>query len=337
MGVEDLILPAAVGGGVLAAAGFVAWSVYSRFYVAVPPNQAMVLYGARAERVRSFRRGDPETVSIQPPRIVVGGGKFVGPWTKGIGYLSLDLVSVDVHVRATGMGSDKPGTGWEARVGLDVKVPSEPQALLTAAEHLLGKTPEEIRALVRHTVEGIAPTVLFRLRSTEGPIDLERVADELQAALGPDLIANGLWVQSLAVRELRQVRADADLATPAIETKASLIHEAHATSGDGRAWLAGVDFRLARVERSLGIMGAEIVRMARESAGAPLDAGAVPVFDYPLGTVVGPEELTVDPSRDPTHDSIGDDPPLQAPRASSRGTGGTGEGRGHSPSDSERG
>ncbi|MFZ1024068.1 MAG: SPFH domain-containing protein, partial [Thermoplasmata archaeon] len=205
MGVEDLILPAAVGGGILATVGFVAWSVYSHFYVAVPPNQALVLYGARATRAQGLRRGDPETVTIQLPRIVVGGGKFVGPWTKGIGYLSLDLVSVDVHVRATGMGSDKPGTGWEARVGLEVKVPSEPHALMTAAEHLFGKTPEEIRTLVRHAVEGIAPTVLFRLRSNEGPIDLEQVAAELQAAVGPDLMATGLWVQSLAVRELRQV------------------------------------------------------------------------------------------------------------------------------------
>jgi hypothetical protein len=337
VGVEDLILPAAVIGGVLASAGFLAWSVYSRFYVAVPPNQALVLYGGRAERARSFGRGESEAVTIQPPRIVVGGGKFVGPWTKGIGYLSLDLVSVDVNVRATGMGSDKPGTGWEARIGLEVKVPSEPRALLTAAERLFGKSPEEIRTLVRHAVEGIAPTVLFRLRSAEGPIDLEQLAAEIQAAVAPDLIANGLWVLSLSVRELRQVRSEAVGINLPVETKGAFAREPPVSSGDARAWLAGVDFRLARVERSLGIMGAEIVRMARESSGTPLEAGSVPVFDYPLGTVVGPEELALDPSRDPSQDSIGDNPPMRASRAASQGGVGPDAGRSRSPSDSERG
>jgi SPFH domain / Band 7 family len=337
VGVEDLILPAAVGGGVLAAAGFAVWSFYSRFYVAVPPNQALVMYGARADRPRGVRRGSSEIVTVQSPRIVVGGGKFVGPWAKGVGYLSLDLVSVDVPVRATGMGSDKPGCGWEARVGVQVKIPSEPQALVTAAEHLFGKTTEEIRTLVRHAVEGIAPAVLFRLRSTEGRIDLEHVAAELQAALGPDLIANGLSVQSLTIRELRQVRADVLPLPPMIEAKASLVPDPHPTPGDARAWLAGVDFRLARVERSLGIMGAEIVRMAREGSSTSLDAGSVPVFDYPLGSVVGTEELSIDPSPDPSHDSIEDDHPLRTPRASPRGARGTSEGGGRSPSDSERG
>ncbi len=236
MGVEDLIVPAVVSGAVLAAAGLLSWSFYRRFYLAVPPNQALVLYGGRRTSPRSTGVEVSESVSIRSPRILVGGGAFVGPWNRGAGVLALELIDVDVNVRTGTVRAGHAGLGWEARVALEVKIPTDPQALLAAAEHLFGKSSEEIRELVRHVVEGSIPAVVQRLHLGETEFDLEQVATEIQAVVAADLLPSGLSIRSLAVRELRPIRP----VEPAGRSRRTLRTDSHPT------------FELQRVRREPG-------------------------------------------------------------------------------------
>jgi hypothetical protein len=305
VGLEDLILPVCASAGVVAAAGFLAWTLYTRFYVPVPPNRALVLFGHRASAPRS--EADRHTMrsesEVRRPRIVVGGSAFLAPWNRGVGHLSLEPIAVDLTVRSMHAVSGGRASGWETRVHVQFKIPADPGLLATASENLLGKSDEELRTLVRHAVEGVVPAVLARLRPEPGEPDWERLASEIQASVAPDLIALGLVVRTLSVTELHQI-------SPTDPSRS--IAPAPAWSGSPVAdpsnlspRLANFDVRLARAERSLGIMGAEVVRMVRATTPSLEVATPGSIFDSPLG--FGDPEATFAPESpvDSPHDSMG--------------------------------
>ena len=65
MGFQDLILPAAELAASISIASAISWLFYTRFYLPVPPNRALVLYGHRAasphtEPGRRVVSSDPE-------------------------------------------------------------------------------------------------------------------------------------------------------------------------------------------------------------------------------------------------------------------------------------
>ncbi|HLY77640.1 MAG TPA: hypothetical protein VKT21_07120, partial [Thermoplasmata archaeon] len=86
MELGDLVLPAVVL-GILAVAVYASWRFYRRYYQAIPPNRALVLYGGHPSKETA--RGN-SSVDLRPPRIVVGGGIFVPPWRQGSDSLALN-------------------------------------------------------------------------------------------------------------------------------------------------------------------------------------------------------------------------------------------------------
>ena len=326
MGLEDLILSVGAGTAAVAAAGFLAWAFYARFYVPVPPNRALVLFGHRASasRPEAGRLPTASEADVRRPRIVVGGGVFVAPWNRGVGHLSLDPVVVDLTVRSIHALEGSRASGWETRIRLQAKIPADPALLLTAAENLLGKSEEEVRMIVRHAVEGAVPAVLARLSSEQGEPDWERLAAEIQASVAPDLVALGLVVRSLSVTELHRISPIEPSAptTPALPSRAgSLVGDVPRLGPS----LSHLDARLARAERNLGIVGAEVLRMAREGAPSFDGATATSVFDVPLGFDGPGATLALGSSTDPTDDSMGGDRSPRSTRASGEVRVGDGE------------
>jgi len=325
VGLEDLILPVTASAAGAIAAGLLAWVFYARFYLPVPPNRALVLFGHRASAPRTepgrwASSSDPE---VRRPRIVVGGGAFVAPWNRGVGHLSLEPVDVDLTVRSMHALEGGRTSGWETRLRVQAKIPAAPGLLEAAAENLLGKAEEDLRAIVRHAVEGVVPAVLARWQPEPGEPDWERLAAEIQASVAPDLIALGLVVRSLSVTELRRLTpTDASLPTvPALPARSG--SPAGESSNLGPR-LANFDLRLARAERSLGIMGAEVVRMVRETASSFGEPTPASIFDLPLGHD-GPE-ATFAPAfpAGTTHDSMGGEPSPRSTRRPEEGSDGEG-------------
>jgi hypothetical protein len=315
VGLEDLILPVGASAVAAAAAGALAWAFYVRFYVPVPPNRALVLFGHRASvpRAEAGRLPAPAEAEVRRPRVVVGGGVFVAPWNRGVGHLSLDPVAVDLTVRSIHALEGGHASGWETRVRVQAKIPTDPGLLVTAAENLLGKTEEELRTIVRHTVEGAVPAVLARLLPEQGEPDWERLAAEIQASVAPDLVALGLVVRNLSVTELRRISPNEPPAAAVPAPPARLGLPAGDPPNLGPS-LSSLDVRLARAERSLGIMGAEVLRMAREAAPLPERSTTPSVFDVPLG-YDGPEAtFALGSPADPNHDSMGGERPPRSGR-----------------------
>jgi hypothetical protein len=201
----DLLVPLAISAGLASTITFGAWSLLNRFYVPVPPNRALVLYGGRSSVLGQQNSDNAGRVELRPPRILVGGGAYVPPWRKGAGFLSLEPIDVDATVRIRPAGANVLGSGWEASISVQVKIPAEPGMLRAAAENLLGKSPEEIRRVVSRAVEGATPPVLIRLGAEKAPEDWERLAAEIQASVARDLVVDGLVIRNLAIRELRRL------------------------------------------------------------------------------------------------------------------------------------
>ena len=327
MGLEDLILPVGVSAAAVAASAALAWACFVRFYVPVPPNRALVLFGRRASGPRT--EAGPLTgasgAEVRRPRIVVGGGVFVAPWSKGVGHLSLEPVVVDLNVRSIHAIEGSRASGWETRLRVQAKIPADPALLEAAAENLLGKGEEELRTIVRHVVEGAVPAVLARLRSDREEPDWERLASEIQASVAPDLVALGLVVRSLAVTELHRIAPTEPIGQtpPALPARAAPPRDA--PTGPSSP-IDSLDVRLARAERSLGIMGAEVLRLAREAMPPPDGStGPASVFDFPLGYESPGATLASGPSAFPTHDSMGGERSPRAGRTSAEDRDGTGE------------
>ncbi|MGA7861274.1 MAG: SPFH domain-containing protein [Thermoplasmata archaeon] len=262
MEISDLILPLGAVGS-LAVALYVGWKFYHRYYQAVPPNRALVLYGGSRSHGPSSTN---QSVDLRLPRIVVGGGVFVPPWRQGSDLLSLSPLDADARVIFA--GTDPTETPWEVRLAVQVKIPVDPRMLSTAAENLLGRSEPEIRALVVRTVEAIAPAVALRELSNDPGAGWDRLAAEIQAAVAPELVAMGLEIRTLSVTQLRHLSTQE-------RTDVSAVGAPHMSrdllwaSGDLGVRLRGVETRLDRTERSLGLLGAEVMRQGKDSSQFP--------------------------------------------------------------------
>ena len=290
VGFIDLAWLIGEAGAVAAAAAGGVWAVYTRCSVRVPPNRALVLYGRRAPRPASDSPLIPSDVTLRRPRIVVGGRAFVAPWDRGVGYLSLAPIAVEVTVRSMHALEGTRASGWEVRVQAQAKVPAEPGFLSVASENLLGKTDEEVRSLIARTLEGAIPAVLARIKPDDGEPDWDRLGAEIQACAAPDLVSVGLAIRTLSVTELHRILPPAPSpATSAAKSMGEPEGQRAVESLGSR--VGGIDARLARTERTLRILGEEFLRTNRRpeiEADPPVTSS---VFDRPLGS----DGIYVDP------------------------------------------
>ena len=279
---SSLILPILESALGSAALGATLWVLSGRFHVAVPPNRALVLFGGERSTGASDPRGRSGDVVVRRPRIIVGGRALVAPWNRAVGYLSLEPVVTDLTVRSVQSLEGTHATGWEVRIRVAAKIPTEPGLLAAAAENLLGKDEEEIRRLLRQAVEGVVPTVLARLRPGSIEPDWDRLAAEVQASVAPDLVTWGLTVRSLCVTELHRI---APPEPPATEGGASPVpHPGSDASSPvlGRL-LERLDARLGNAERNLATLAGTTTHLRSEEAFSTEVARPISVLDLPLG------------------------------------------------------
>ena len=284
---DALLVPAVEGATAAASAVTAYWIVRHHFRTSVPPNRALVLFGRHSSRASVTGRASGSGVDIQPPRIIVGGATFVAPWSKGVGQLSLDPVTFEVTVRSVQALAGTHACGWEVVLKIQAKIPAEPGFLLRAAENLLGKSPDEIEALLRHTVEGAVPAVLARLRPDEGEPEWERLAAEIQASVASDVAAWGYVIRILSIAELHRLVPSDPPPAAAVATVPTRAGEA-----GGRTNLASVlhdlNARVSRTERRLEAVDRRSgIREWERVPSSPPERWPS-VFDRPLGWEADP-------------------------------------------------
>ena len=149
----------------------------------VGPNEALIVYGFRNTRV------------------VKGGGTVVFPMVENFRQLSLELMSFDVA--PTQDLYTKQGVAVSVEAVAQIKVRSDQESILTAAEQFLTKAPAEREALIRLVMEGHLRGIIGQLTVEQLVKEPEMVGERVRATCAEDLNKMGLEVISFTIKEVR--------------------------------------------------------------------------------------------------------------------------------------
>lgn len=159
--------------------------VHKSRFTRVPPETAMVVFGHPHDRQRGFR-------------IVTGGAKFIIPITEEAAFLSLKTLTLELALKNT-MTDRGKGPLVDVTAETRVKISDDPSIMGTAAEMLLHKSDEEIRAIACGTLLGHLRGICARLTVDELRNDKAKVAGEVQETAAADLSNMGLDVLSFDI------------------------------------------------------------------------------------------------------------------------------------------
>lgn len=181
--------------------------ILARMFRKVGPNQALILYGFGGTRVTT------------------GGGRIVWPMIQTCRELSLELMSFDVAPRQDLYTNQGVAVNVEAVA--QIKVKSDTESILTAAEQFLNKEPVEREALIRLVMEGHLRGIVGQLTVEQIVKEPEMVGEKMRCTCAEDLNKMGLDVISFTIKEVRdqneyitnmgrpdvaRIRRDADVA-----------------------------------------------------------------------------------------------------------------------------
>jgi flotillin len=149
----------------------------------VGPNEALIVYGFGGKE------------------IVTGGGKVVLPFVQQAEILSLELMSFDVAPTQDLYTSQGVAVNVEAVA--QIKVQSDSESILRAAEQFLAKPPVERQALIRLVMEGHLRGIVGQLTVEQIVKEPEMVAERMRANVADDMMKMGLVVVSFTIREVK--------------------------------------------------------------------------------------------------------------------------------------
>jgi flotillin len=183
------------------------FSFLARLYRKAGPHEALIVYGVGGTRV-------------------VRGGTVVWPMVQVCRELSLELMSFDVAPQQDLY--TKQGVAVTVEAVAQIKVKSDIESILTAAEQFLTKTDQEREGLIRLVMEGHLRGIIGQLTVEEIVKQPEMVGDRMRATCADDMSKMGLEVISFTIKEVRdkneyisnmgrpdiaRIKRDADVAT----------------------------------------------------------------------------------------------------------------------------
>jgi len=193
--------------GLIVLATLFLMTVMARLFRKIGPNEALVVYGFRG------------------PRVIKAGGTVVFPMLESARELSLELMSFDVAPQQDLY--TKQGVAVTVEAVAQIKVKSDPESILTAAEQFLTKPPDQREGLIRLVMEGHLRGIIGQLTVEEIVKQPEMVADRMRSTCADDMNKMGLEVISFTIKEVRdkneyisnmgkpdvaRIRRDADVA-----------------------------------------------------------------------------------------------------------------------------
>src|SRR6202142_2030787 len=155
----------------------------ARLYRKAGPHEALVVYGFRGTRV------------------VKGHGTIIFPMVENCRGLSLELMSFDVAPQQDLY--TKQGVAVTVEVVAQIKVKSDRESVLTAAEQFLTKSDQEREGLIRLVMEGHLRGIIGQLTVEEIVKQPEMVSDRMRGTCAEDMNKMGLEVISFTIKEVR--------------------------------------------------------------------------------------------------------------------------------------
>jgi flotillin len=198
--------------GLMVLTVFLLMAVWARLYRKAGPHEALVVYGLRGTRV------------------VKGHGTVILPMVESCRDLSLELMSFDVAPQQDLY--TKQGVAVTVEAVAQIKVKSDTESVLTAAEQFLTKTDAEREGLIRLVMEGHLRGIIGQLTVEEIVKQPEMVSDRMRSTCADDMNKMGLEVISFTIKEVKdkndyisnmgkpdvaRIKRDADVATAEAE------------------------------------------------------------------------------------------------------------------------
>jgi flotillin len=183
-------------------------SVMAKLYRKAGPHEALIVYG------------------LGGTRVIKGRGIVIYPMVQTVRGLSLELMSFDVAPKQDLY--TRQGVAVTVEAVAQIKVKSDPESILTAAEQFLTKPPEEREGLIRLVMEGHLRGIIGQLTVEEIVKQPEMVGDRMRSTCADDMNKMGLEVISFTIKEVRdkneyitnmgrpdvaRIKRDADVAT----------------------------------------------------------------------------------------------------------------------------
>src|SRR5580658_4413669 len=187
---------------------FFLMTMFAQLYRKAGPHQALVVYGIRGTR------------------IIKGGGTFIFPMFETYRELSLQLMSFDVAPQQDLYTMQ--GVAVTVEAVSQIKVKSDPESIVTAAEQFLTKNDDERQGLIKLVMEGHLRGIIGQLSVEQIVKEPEMVGDRVRATCADDMNKMGLEVISFTIKEIRdkndyitnmgrpdiaRIKRDADIAT----------------------------------------------------------------------------------------------------------------------------
>src|ERR1700674_2516723 len=198
--------------GLMVLALLLLMSMFARLYRKAGPHQALVVYGIRGTR------------------IIKGRGTVIFPMLETYGDLPLQLMSFDVAPQQDLYTMQ--GVAVTVEAVAQIKVKSDPESIVTAAEQFLTKSDNEREGLIRLVMEGHLRGIIGQLSVEQIVKEPEMVGDRVRATCADDMTKMGLEVISFTIKEIRdkndyitnmgrpdvaRVKRDAEIATAEAE------------------------------------------------------------------------------------------------------------------------
>src|ERR1700681_1702625 len=158
-------------------------SMLARLYRKAGPHEALIVYGFRGTRV------------------VQGHVTVIFPMVENCKDLSLELMSFDVAPQQDLY--TKQGVAVTVEAVAQIKVRSDKESILTAAEQFLTKSPDQREGLIRLVMEGHLRGIIGQLTVEQIVKEPEMVAERMRSTCMNDMSKMGLEVISFTIREVR--------------------------------------------------------------------------------------------------------------------------------------
>jgi flotillin len=157
--------------------------VIARMYRKVGPNEALIRYGMGGTQV------------------YCGRGALIFPMVQTCRDLSLELMSFDVAPQQNLY--TKQGVAVTVEAVAQIKVKSDQESILTAAEQFLSKEPNQREGLIRLVMEGHLRGIIGQLTVEQIVKEPEMVGDRMRSTCAGDMSKMGLEVVSFTIKEVR--------------------------------------------------------------------------------------------------------------------------------------
>ncbi len=158
-------------------------AMFARLFRKAGPHEALIVYGFRGTRV------------------IQGRGTVIFPMVESWRGLSLELMSFDVAPQQDLY--TRQGVAVTVEAVAQIKVKSDPESILTAAEQFLTKPPQEREGLIRLVMEGHLRGIIGQLTVEEIVKQPEMMGDRMRSTCADDMNKMGLAVISFTIKEVR--------------------------------------------------------------------------------------------------------------------------------------